>query len=65
MNPNSAFPKARWILFNVGPDSIYNESSFFGIAGLDNSPVQGLYDPTNGTVSRGDILRSNSEGQVQ
>jgi prepilin-type N-terminal cleavage/methylation domain-containing protein len=63
VNPNPAFPGARWLLINVGPDRTYNESAFSGYGSLADSPVQGLYDPSNGTVSRGDIVRASTEGQ--
>jgi len=62
VNVYCAFPGATWVVINVGPDRIYNESAFAGYNGLDNSPVQGLYDATNGTTSRGDIVRT-SKGQ--
>lgn len=38
-----------WILFSVGPDRESNQLDFF--------PITNQYDPTNGTVSTGDIGR--------
>lgn len=38
-----------WILYSIGPD---RDTDFF-----DFHPVTGAYDPTNGTVSSGDIGR--------
>lgn len=44
-----------WVLFSIGPDRDINFNPFAG--GLVE------YDPTNGTVSKGDIIRSQRQGQ--
>ena len=50
----------RWMLRSRGPDGL-NESNDvrnnFMNYGLEAAPSM-LYDPTNGAISRGDILRS-------
>jgi len=39
-------PDSIWIVYSIGPDTIDDEATI-------------IYDPTNGTVSRGDIIRTN------
>jgi prepilin-type N-terminal cleavage/methylation domain-containing protein len=43
-----------WIVTSTGPDGLWNMDDSTDPAGVDNI----LYDPTNGTVSRGDIGRA-------
>jgi len=52
-----------WRLTAAGPDRIYGPNGWYGISTQPpyNYPVTSLplpYDPTNGTVSNGDIIRS-------
>lgn len=60
-NPDSEFwPRALifygfWRLGSVGPDQIFDH-------GFSNS-AQLIYDPTNGTVSRGNIWRSHNRNE--
>lgn len=53
-----------WILFGAGPDRYTNNSpggtQDFGV--VVRIPMRISYDPTNGTVSRGDIYRSQKYG---
>jgi prepilin-type N-terminal cleavage/methylation domain-containing protein len=49
--------KGDWFLLSFGPDAIYDIN-----AGTWPSTVH-IYDPTNGTVSRGDIIRTRKHGQ--
>jgi len=44
-----------WKISSAGPDKTANPSGFF----LDDL----IYDPTNGTISGGDIIRSQKYGQ--
>ena len=48
-----------WKLSSAGPDRFISYDSDHGF--FSNEPV---YDPTNGTVSRGDIIRSQKESNV-
>lgn len=55
----------KWRMVSVGPDRQYSSSAFVGT----DPVVQGsdiLYDPTNGTVSWGNILRTQKspEGKI-
>jgi prepilin-type N-terminal cleavage/methylation domain-containing protein len=43
----------QWMMNGAGPDSMYEQQLVFGTGG----PGFKAYDPTNGTVSRGDIFR--------
>jgi len=64
-NPNAELNK-HWVLVSVGPDQTSNNGSYamFGQDVLNSvGPFAGggqgcLYDPTNGTVSPGDIART-------
>jgi prepilin-type N-terminal cleavage/methylation domain-containing protein len=65
----SSFPNAdfgrHWVLISVGPDQQANngEYAMFGMEVLESTtPFMGggygcIYDPTNGTVSSGDLVR--------
>ncbi len=44
-----------WILLSVGPDKDINLNAISGDLTV--------YDPSNGTISQGDIIRSQKEGQ--
>ncbi len=49
--------RMNWVLGSFGPDG---ESSAINIGRpINNFPVTGAYDPTNGTISEGDIRRSS------
>jgi type II secretion system protein G len=52
-----------WYLRSVGPDKMVGQPYFAGMASpLDwsnHAPPNGVYDPTNGTMSWGDIYLSN------
>ena len=64
---------SRWALASDGPDRQddcggllfypgYTSGLFFGgVAGFDYT----LYDPTNGTVSRGDLFRASDAGAIE
>ncbi len=48
------FPRVgQWMMQGAGPDSMFEQQLIFGTGG----PYLRAYDPTNGTVSRGDIFR--------
>ena len=54
----------QWRLFSVGPDRRWNNQfpPIGGVTGLSSPASVGLpYDPTNGTVSLGSIVRSQSQ----
>ncbi|MCC5875785.1 MAG: hypothetical protein JJU11_06165, partial [Candidatus Sumerlaeia bacterium] len=54
----------EWIIFGAGPDRYVNNNSTanqdFGV--VSRIPMRISYDPTNGTISRGDIYRSQKYG---
>jgi len=50
--PNEVRKKANWMLLSFGPDQIFDIN-----AGAWPTTIH-VYDPTNGTISRGDIIRS-------
>ncbi|GAB4325765.1 MAG: hypothetical protein Kow0059_21910 [Candidatus Sumerlaeia bacterium] len=54
----------EWRLIGNGPDAVYN-SDTVAPPGSGFTPVglNPVYDPTNGTVSRGDIIRSQKHGE--
>ncbi|MDX2177591.1 MAG: prepilin-type N-terminal cleavage/methylation domain-containing protein [Candidatus Sumerlaeia bacterium] len=56
-----AVPTHRWLLRSRGPDSV-NESNDvrneFHVNGLTAISESWIYDPTNGSVSRGDVSRT-------
>ncbi len=45
--------RGQWMLQGAGPDNLYEQQIIFGGGG----PALREYDPTNGTISRGDIFR--------
>ncbi len=47
--------KKQWMMMGYGPDT-YLENVMIWRLGMASTPIQ-YYDPTNGTVSRGDIFR--------
>jgi prepilin-type N-terminal cleavage/methylation domain-containing protein len=51
---------AAWVLQSKGPDKYFSKSSKSGIPGADeiDEPYRHQYDPTNGTISTGNIIRS-------
>ncbi|MBN1903254.1 prepilin-type N-terminal cleavage/methylation domain-containing protein [Candidatus Sumerlaeota bacterium] len=52
----------QWGLISCGPDKIIIQSKkFFDNKGLIKK--ESFYDPTNGTVSEGDVFRTHSTGQ--
>jgi len=58
-----------WVLFSLGPDGIGDHGGpdwpYLGAAGQPKNKGEGMgvyYDPTNGTVSRGDIVRFGPGG---
>jgi type II secretion system protein G len=53
-------PPAQWVLQSKGPDKYFSNSAKSGIPGADeiDRPYRYQYDPTNGTVSAGNIIRS-------
>ncbi len=57
---------AGWISWSLGPDKLQDAINWrvYNVA-VGNQPdshiVEGVYDPTNGTISRGDIIRSGGE----
>lgn len=53
-------PKAHsWFLSSYGPDMVYSYIEYFGPYGTSHPtiPQATVYDPTNGTISNGDICR--------
>jgi prepilin-type N-terminal cleavage/methylation domain-containing protein len=58
------FPRDCWLLVSVGPNRAAETiTSSFPLAGPFSSwwtPLECVYDPTNGSQSRGDILRTNT-----
>ncbi len=62
-------PRTGWILLSYGPDIAYQGGEWATI-GLDTEAfgwkgVQRLYDPTNGTMSAGDIIRAGGQAVVK
>jgi type II secretion system protein G len=53
-------PAAKWVLQSKGPDKFFSRSAVTGIPGADelDRPYLYAYDPTNGTISVGNIIRS-------
>lgn len=50
---NRNFGNSRWKITSAGPDKRFmNDGSFFGF--------REIYDPTNGTISEGDIVRTQA-----
>lgn len=69
------FERNHWHLRSRGPDNDYERRSngwadfleFGGAPGTGTGGtggIQSIYDPTNGTVSQGDIVRTGAEGIV-
>jgi len=54
------YKATAWFMFSVGPDSIY--PNLGGVlaneASASDGPILLIYDPTNGTVSFGDVYRT-------
>ena len=51
------YMRFQWYLRSYGPD---NKQEYFGNIDPDENRVFDLrYDPTNGTTSRGDVIRTN------
>lgn len=46
-----------WRIVGNGPDKVYNSDST-SVPGFSTTSLNPIYDPTNGTISRGDIIRS-------
>jgi prepilin-type N-terminal cleavage/methylation domain-containing protein len=55
-----------WRLNGAGPDRVYGPSGWQGVSAYPTSALPLPYDPTNGTVSDGDIIRTqiSSTGYV-
>ncbi len=55
-----------WRMNGAGPDRTYGPSGWYGISNYPNTALPLPYDPTNGTVSNGDIIRTqkSSSGYV-
>jgi prepilin-type N-terminal cleavage/methylation domain-containing protein len=53
----------KWRLCSAGPDRLqtYGKSNFTGAPPNITWTVYGFYDPTNGTISNGDIVRLGSQ----
>lgn len=53
-----------WALNSSGPDETYGPTGFVGISNYPANPYP--YDPTNGTISEGDVIRTqkSSDGYV-
>jgi hypothetical protein len=65
----------HWHLRSRGPDGSYSRRSAGwedylvyhgrpGTGATGNGGFDSIYDPTNGTVSRGDLVRFGAQGQV-
>jgi len=54
---------ADWVLQSKGPDQYFSNSSESGIPGADelDRPQRYQYDPTNGTISVGNIIRTGPQ----
>jgi prepilin-type N-terminal cleavage/methylation domain-containing protein len=50
-------PAAKWDLQSKGPDHCWSQAEYPGVLEVDE-PYDWVYDPSNGTVSRGNIVRS-------
>jgi prepilin-type N-terminal cleavage/methylation domain-containing protein len=53
----------KWRLCSAGPDRLqtYGKSNFTGTPPNITWTVYGFYDPTNGTISNGDVVRLGSQ----
>lgn len=47
-----------WRLTSAGPDRTYGPYGWYGVSNYPTGSLPLPYDPTNGTVSNGDIIRS-------
>lgn len=52
------FPYGEWQLLSYGPDTVPNIESEQPLGAILTVGMNMVYDPTNGTVSKGDIVRS-------
>lgn len=50
-------PLAKWVLMSMGPDQRWANASGAGTDEVDE-PLKWQYDPTNGTVSDGNVVRT-------
>jgi type II secretion system protein G len=53
--PDERMRKGRWAVMGAGPDQDYEAA--IGLFGLATEGKLNYYDPTNGTVSNGDVVR--------
>ncbi|NUP89468.1 MAG: prepilin-type N-terminal cleavage/methylation domain-containing protein [Candidatus Sumerlaeia bacterium] len=53
-----------WRLNSAGPDRSYGPTVLTAV-GSSSASLNIVYDPTNGTISRGDIMRSQKESDVR
>jgi prepilin-type N-terminal cleavage/methylation domain-containing protein len=54
-----------WRLFSIGPDKRYGNKFTDTVNTFSNRNVGMIYDGTNGTISEGNIIRSQKEGDQQ
>jgi len=47
-----------WRLTSAGPDRTYGPYGWYGVSNYPTTALPLPYDPTNGTVSNGDVIRS-------
>jgi type II secretory pathway pseudopilin PulG len=55
-----AAPASKWVLQSKGPDKFFSRTAVTGIPGSDelDRPYRYAYDPTNGSVTPGNVVRS-------
>jgi len=61
-NPSLPTKSNEWLLHSAGPDGLYHNLG--GVIANDeeiDGPILLIYDPTNGTVSRGSVYRAGGQ----
>lgn len=57
--------KSKWILTSSGPDNVLSQASYFPEQIFSKNAAHfSRYDPTNGTISRGDVYRFGGESAI-
>jgi prepilin-type N-terminal cleavage/methylation domain-containing protein len=65
-DPNNLFSKPpSWCLFSIGPDRVFGQSADISNYSLSKDATFFLdYDPTNGSVSLGNVFRFRTQGNA-
>jgi type II secretory pathway pseudopilin PulG len=57
--PKKGGPADQWVLMSKGPDQAWAQADYPSTLEVDK-PYDWAYDPSNGTISRGNIVRSGT-----